>query len=442
MRYFFWSFFFCALLPFSLAAQDDFNISDNKDYFDLKFELVNDLVVIPVGINGVELSFLLDTGVDSTVLFSLQEKDSLEIKNATVIYLRGLGEGEPVRALKSTGNVAEIGSAFHSNLTFYVVYEHEISLSNRIGVPIHGILGYDFFKDFVVEFNYTKKRLRAYKNDKYNYKSCARCEDFKLTFHKNKPYIDVIAGLDGTNEFIVSLLIDSGSGDALWLFQDPKSGVVVPETYFEDFLGYGMGGSVYGLRSRIPSFKLGKFKFKEVTASFPDTLYFSGIDTYNKRNGTIGAQILKRFHSTFDYKNERLRLKPNKYFKDPFEYDMSGIVLAHDGYTVVKDIENYIPQGDPNETHGGVIAFKSEVDIKYVLEPEYKIVEIRPGSPAEIEGLMIDDVVLEINGRPTYKFSLEQINKIFSAAQGKRVKLRIRRKGVEKVVSFKLEKIL
>jgi len=424
-------------------AQGVFQIDGGKDKFDLSFQSVNDLVVIPIEINGVELSFLLDTGVESSIIFSLEEKDSLNVKNATDILLRGWGEGDAITAIKSTGNTVRLGKASHSNFTVYIVYDHQISLSNRLGLPVHGIIGYDFFKDFVIDFSYTKNRLTAYNADSYVYDKCKRCDDFDLVFHKNKPYIKVLVSVDNKDFIPMDLLIDSGSGDALWIFEAPDLGIKIPNQNFEDFLGFGMGGSVYGKRARVNHLKVGKFQLKGVTASFPDTLYFAGVTTYGSRNGSLGSQVLKRFHSTFDYKNKRLRLKPNKNFREPFEYNMSGIVLAHEGYTVVKDFENNnSPVFSETEGFKGVVVYKSYSKVKFKLEPQYVIVEIRPNSPAALAGLKIGDLVETINKKPSYNYELSEINKMFSSEEGKTVRLKIKRNGVSFNIQFKLKRVL
>ncbi len=425
-------------------AQGVFKIDEEKDKFDLSFQSVNDLVVIPIEINGVELTFLLDTGVESSIIFSLEEKDSLDVRNATDILLRGWGEGEAITAIKSTGNKVRIGRASHSNFTVYIVYDHEISLSNRLGLPIHGIIGYDFFKDFVVEFSYTKERLTAYNIDSYVYKRCRRCDDFDLVFHKNKPYIKALVSVDNRDLIPMDLLIDSGSGDALWIFEDQDLGIKIPDQNFEDFLGFGMGGSVYGKRARINKLKLGKFQLDEVTASFPDTLYFQGITTYKLRNGILGSQVLKRFNSTFDYYNKRLRLKPNRNFNEGFEYDMSGIVLAHEGFTVVKDFENNNSPvfSESEEEFKGVVVYKSYSKVKFKLEPQYIIAEIRPNSPAALAGLKVGDLVETINKKPAYNYELSEINKMFSSEEGRTIKLKIKRNGVPLDIRFKLKRVL
>ncbi len=116
----------------------------------IMFKKVNNLVIIPVKVNGVKLTFLLDTGVNTTIIFSLTGVDSLALNNPKRVKLRGLGTGESIVAYSSTGNTVEVGKAINRNQKVNVVLDHTLNLSKRMGIPIHGILGYDFFKDFVV----------------------------------------------------------------------------------------------------------------------------------------------------------------------------------------------------------------------------------------------------------------------------------------------------
>ena len=428
------------------SAQGVFEIDEGEDKFDLSFQSIYNFVIIPIELNGVELSFLLDTGVESSIIFSLDKKDSLDIKNATDIKIRGWGDNGVFSAIKSTGNTVRIGSASHSNFTIHIVYGHQINLSNRLGLPIHGIIGYDFFKDFVVEFNYIKRELIAHNTDNYVYDKCRRCDDLDFVLYRNKPYLKVLVNVNKDVTIPMDFLIDSGSGDALWIFEDPNLEIKVPDKNFDDFLGFGMGGSVYGKRARIDNIKLGKFQLDEVTASFPDSLYFEGVKTYESRNGSLGSQILKRFHSTFDYKNKRLRLKPNRNFSNSFEYDMSGIVLAHKGYTVVQDFENnsseVFNEIEYEYTDAGMFFHKSYSKVKFKLEPQYEVVEITPNSPAALAGLKIGDLIETINKKPAYKYELFEMNKVFSSKEGKTVKMKIKRNVAYINIQFKLKRML
>lgn len=163
-------------------SQNDFYIENEHGYFKQKFELANDLVKIPVEINGRELSFLLDTGVSSTILFSFSETDSASVNNPSVIYLKGMGSGNPLRALKSENNILKLGDAVSRNLDIYIIEGEIFSISNRLGVALNGILGYDFFKDFVVEMNYKSKKMKVFEKGAYVYKKCRRCVDLPLVF--------------------------------------------------------------------------------------------------------------------------------------------------------------------------------------------------------------------------------------------------------------------
>ena len=89
-------------MSYSSFSQDKFVIQNKKQSDKIRFKLINNLIVIPVNINGVTLSFLLDTGVSKPIIFNfLNVSDTLQIKNAETIYLKGLGGGESVEALKS-----------------------------------------------------------------------------------------------------------------------------------------------------------------------------------------------------------------------------------------------------------------------------------------------------------------------------------------------------
>ena len=84
-------FFLC----FSVAsvAQIGFFLQSDKKRDKIPFKLVNNLPIVQIEINGTPLSFILDTGVKSTILFSLEEADSLQLRNTTPVMLQGLGAG-------------------------------------------------------------------------------------------------------------------------------------------------------------------------------------------------------------------------------------------------------------------------------------------------------------------------------------------------------------
>lgn len=427
-----------------LFSQDQFHIENSKGRYTQKFKLINDLVIVPVEINGRELSFLLDTGVNSTILFSLSEEDTTVINNPVTVYLKGLGGGKPLRGLQSSHNLLKIGDIVAKDHSLYIIPGDVVGISNRLGVEVNGILGYDFFKDLIIEFNYKRQRMKVYEREAYEYKKCRKCVDLPLYFYKGKPYLDAEISEKGKMSKSVRLLIDSGSGDALWLFKNPERDINIPDKSFEDFLGFGITGSVYGQRSRIKGLNMGKFDLRDITVSYPDSLYLQDVNSFEERDGSIGSQVLRRFHSVFDYERKMLRIKPNSDFKDPFEYNMSGIVVEHKGYNIVTNAKSSDPVFALNKDNQnkGTEVYRSTWQIVYSLEPSYKIAEIRPNSPAEESGLMIGDEIIKLNGRPVYRYNLEKISQIFSSKEGRRIKLSILRRGVPMEIEFRLERIL
>lgn len=414
----------------------------NKDK--ISFKLINNLIVIPVEINGVELSFLLDTGVSKPIIFNfLNLTEDLQINQAEKIYLRGLGEGDSVEALRSSNNIFRIGKALSISQSLYAVFDPELNFAPRLGVPIHGIIGYDFFKDFIVEVNYSSRYIRIHNPDSYKQKKCSSCEIFDLEFFNNKPYITGSVEISD-QDIPVTLLIDSGGSDALWLFDDEERGINIPEKYFEDFLGRGLSGSVYGKRAKVNSFSLGKFKLRRVNAAFPDSTSISFARKFKDRSGTISGEILKRFNIIYDYPNRKISLKKNRNYAEPFYYNKSGISLEHDGVRVVRTVEQNKGIARFQSVNESVATSDLVVsgNYKYSLAPSFKIVELRTDSPAYRSGLQVGDVILNINNRHAHLYSMQQIIQMFYGEDGKRIRLLIDREGVQKKFEFKLESLL
>ncbi len=429
------------LISNTLFSQSKFDIP-NSNVSKIKFELINNLIVLPVEVNGVELSFILDSGVSKPILFNIINlTDSLMINNVEKIYLRGLGAEGDIEALRSKYNFFKIGEAINVNQDLYVVFDASINFTPRLGVNVHGIIGYDLFKDFIVEINYTTKVIKLHKPDKYKYRKCKKCETIPLELNDSKPFIDAKVSI--YDEHIpVKLLVDTGSSDAIWLFEDDSLNIKPREDkYFEDFLGKGLSGNIHGKRSKLNLFELKDFQLKEVNVAFPDSVSISFARKFEERNGSISGEILKRFNLIMDYQNKKMTFKKNSNFKKPFTYNKNGIILEQDGNRLIREKENSMLYGDDNSVHSNTKVMLSTI-YKYLLRPSYKIVEIRKDSPGERAGLMVGDIILAINNKDVHNMTLQEVTQKFSDEDGKLIKLLIDRNGMEKSYTFRLENLL
>ena len=84
----------------SVFSQSGFELQNGRSD-KIKFRLINNLIVIPVSINGVSLSFLLDTGVSKPIIFNFFNlKDELSIHETELLFIQGLGNDKPIEALR------------------------------------------------------------------------------------------------------------------------------------------------------------------------------------------------------------------------------------------------------------------------------------------------------------------------------------------------------
>jgi hypothetical protein len=425
-------------------SQSKFVVQNKKESDKIHFKLINNLIIVPVEINGVELSFLLDTGVNKSIIFNfLNLSDSLQIKDTETIFLRGLGEGEAIKALKSKNNILKIGDAINLKQELFAVFNPNLNFAPRLGVPLHGIIGYDLFKDFVVEINYSSKYIRLTNPDVYKYKKCRSCETLNMEFYKNKPYIYAKVNIED-KQIPVKLLIDSGGSDALWLFEEDSLGIKSGNQYFDDFLGHGLTGSVYGKRSKIDGFSIKHFNLNKVNVSFPEPTSLIYVKLHKERNGSIAGNVLKRFNLIVNYQNETITFNKNRFFHDSFSYNKSGIELEQDGVRLVREKDYDYTNSDVflGEYHKAsrttiVLSTKYKLDVK----PAYSIVELRKDSPAEKAGLMVGDVLMKINKKSTDRYSLQEIMQMFYEEKGEQIKLDVERDGAPLSFVFYLEDI-
>lgn len=426
----------------SITAQSGFIVNSEFRKKRIPFKLVNNLPLVQLKVNETPLSFILDTGVKSTILFSLEEADSLQLRNTTPVQLQGLGPGGSIAALKSLNNKVEVGKAVDFSHNLYVIFDSTLNFSPRMGVPVHGILGNEFFKNFIVKINYVSEVITIYNPEKYKIKSCKKCELLPLKFVGEKPYISLTVESETMRE-PATLLVDSGSSDVLWLFNKQGFITEAPKNYFNDFLGLGLSGDIYGKRTKIHSVSIGKFQLKNVNTSFPNEDAILRARRFEDRDGSVGGGFLSRFTVTFDYANKQVQFKTNRKFKEPFFYNMSGITLEHEGVELVKEERQAninTTRGNQNESvANNSISITTEVH--FALVPKYVVVDVREKSAAEKAGIKKGDEVVSINGKPSYDYKLYQLLDMFSREEGRKITMEIRRNGVLIKTKFYLESL-
>lgn len=406
------AFFFSILLFFqgTILFCQSFNLpifpKDYQEVVRIQFRMINNLIIIPISINNSDtMSFVLDSGVRTALITELSVGDSLSLNYTRQTQVNGLGQGEPVEALHSYGNTFSLGGIVFENFNIYVLMENIFELSNHLGIKVHGIIGFDVFKDIIVEIDYNTRILYLHNQKYYKYKKHKKAVEFPLEFVSHKPYIYTEIIQNDSSQINMKLLVDTGGSMALWLALGSDKRIIEPEKKLEAFLGRGLNGDINGFIGRISAIKIGQYILKSPVTSFPDSASVNSVIISDNRNGSLGAEALRRFRVIIDYPNSRITLKPNKNLKEKFTYNMSGIEL----FTPIPGL------------------------------PIYEILNIHPNSPADQAGLKKGDQIVRLNYKPAYEYSYNDVNALFQSKAGKTIKIIVAREDGEFATKFILE---
>lgn len=432
----FLQFLFIFLFSIFTNAQNSFQIVNAKKVV-IPFKLINNLIFIPITVNGAELTFLLDTGVAETTIFSLENKE-MKLSPLESVKFSGLGGNASIMGFKSDHNVGKIGKHFvNDSFTLFIILDQDFNISSHVGIPVNGIIGYHFFKNHPVMIDYASKKITVYQDNELFKKKIKKFNEMPISIERNKPY--VLADVEMTNNKKSSkLLIDLGNSDAIWLFPTLIKDFVYNRPNIEDFLGRGFNGDIYGKRSRIHNFYLGDFKFTKPLTAMPDEFSIQYVNLVEERKGSVGGEILRRFTTAFDYPNEKLYLKKNGNYDDPFHFNMSGLDFQQDGMQWEKDMVNLESKRRDNGTTG-VELINNSLQYKFVLKPLFSIAGVRKDSPGDKAGLKKGDQLITINGRKTSEMTLNKIMEMMKSEEGKIINMVIMRKNQELKLSFTLE---
>jgi predicted aspartyl protease len=375
---------------FSTAKAQYFDIDNGYKSVKLPFKLIRNLVVIKLKINGKgPFNFILDTGVGLMIITEPKLVDSINLQNKRTIKMSGLGEGDAFEAYVTPPLKVEIPGLTSYDVAAAILKTDHFNLSNFVGIPVHGLLGYEFFSNLAVKLNFTDSTVTVYKSR--NARLFRRGEKIPISIESHKPYLQAKVKLPNGTEQTCKLVIDLGAGHPVSLENMIKKNGL-PQKFIIANLGVGLTGPIFGFLSRIDEVDLGKYKVKSVITSFPNDYDETTLKSMSvPRDGNLGVGILKRFTVIFDYPDNVVYLKPNTYFGAPFEHDMSGI--------------EYYAAGD---------GFKHLI-----------ISRVEPGSAADEVGLEKDDEITAINFKPVADMSLEDIDNLLKSKNDRNLLLEI-----------------
>ncbi len=425
---------------FSGAQSNGFTLVEGVDKFQIPFQIHGNQIIVPVKVNGVQLNFALDSGSSKSIIFDFNGIDSLNIQMGRKLKYAGFGEKEYFEAYYSENNYLSIFNNYiNSNSEILVMIDDNFSISDRIGYPVNGIIGMDFFKENLVHIDNENFKITIYRHGSKLPRKIKRLEPFDIRLIDGKPYVKVILNNEDT-KLELSTMLDTGSSDALLLFNLGESSFKVPTKGFRDYLGYGMNGKIFGMRTKLDALNLWGQVLAKVTLSIPFNNYVSNEKQLGKNYGSIGMEIMRRFNLTFDYKNNLIYAYPLNGLKDGFFYNMTGIAVKKDGYEIDARLEQTTEEKAQGfyKSHDGQVSLNLYAKLKYKKIPNLIVESVAQGSIAFNNDIYEGDQIIKANGFLKHQLSIQKLSDLFHSNPYSTLKLTILRDGIKLKKELKL----
>jgi len=315
------------------------------------------------------LNFILDTGSGGISLDSATCAYYGVKSNFSDTIVTGMGSAHKVKFAYNQD--LHLPGLTINNLDFHI-NNYEV-LTSVYGEKIDGIIGYSFFRRYLVKINFDSLHIEVFSPGDIKYPKTGTILRPAFTTLpiqnltiKDKRKIDFNFYFD-TGAGLCFLMSEAFAVDSAVLLKKRKPIYTQAE---------GMGGRLQMQLTVIKSLQVGHYKFRNVpTYIFTDDY---NVTSYPYVGGLLGNDLLRRFNLIVNYPQREIHLMPNTHFLEPFDYAYTGMATYYlDGNIVVEDIV--------------------------------------PGSPADKAGLKVNDILIGVGNNFTnnimqYKTILQSAN--------------------------------
>ena len=259
------------------------------------------LVFVAVTVNGTPMSFIVDSGAESTVL-NESRLGKLGLV-ATGTFAAGAGGGDVTVGYVPHVTYQVGGATLHDQIVSAIPLD---ALEAPLGRRLDGILGYDFLSRFVVELDYKHGQLHLRERDGYHHAPGA---PVAITLEDSTPFVDATVVLPGLAPLPGHFTLDTGCLCQVSLFapyiDEHRLLAAVPDAKAAGFSA-GAGGETHQVSAPITALRIGDRTIDRPVADFGrDT---TGATADPESAGLIGAIVWREFVLVLDYKRKQVWL--------------------------------------------------------------------------------------------------------------------------------------
>lgn len=293
------------------------------------------------------LNFILDTGSGGISLDSSTAEQHKIPHVPSGRYIYGIAGVRKVDY--SQHNTLSFPGLTVDSLDFYI-NNYEI-LGSVYGIKIDGIIGYSFFRRYIVKINFDSLKISVYQPGYIRY------PPHGVLLHpafRGLPIVPLVA--KDSRTISSNYYFDTGAGLCFLFSKQFKedSAILLKKRKPVPIEVQGLGGKKQMQLTMIKELRIGSFKFRKVPTYILDDEF--NVLAYPSIDGLIGNDILRRFNLIINYPQREIHLLPNTHFRDLFDYSYTGMTMYFlDGQIIADDIIEGSPAGRAGIKNGDVI---------------------------------------------------------------------------------------
>ena len=358
----------------------DSTVAQPQSSHRIPFQLNGNRIALDVRVNGSgPLSFVLDTGASATIL-DTDQAERLGLR------LEGIRDANAPADLRRANGVSLSLPGVDLGDQAILVRDLDSAQLLHSGRHLHGVLGYDFFRQFVVQIDYVAKALTLSDPKTYEYRGTGESIPLQLF---RVPFALAKITTVGTDAVERLLFIDSGSNATVNYETEEVPSKTIEQEQVD--LSNNITTTITATFGRAKSVQLGSFVVADPVVGLQHEFTIPGLPRTTK--GIVGGGLLRRFRVIFDYDHKRMILEPNQHLHDPFEFDMSGAWVVSD---------------KPNSNG-------------------FRITSVMPNAPALEAGLRAGDVIVAVDEQPAEELTVEQLTLEIFRQEGLILELKVKR---------------